>query len=329
MANTKKPEPKKSPPKKKTAKKPKDMTRVPVTTDNKATAALSAQLDKVPREKVKKSAGSKSRSIADRTVARKSRPLWRALSLLALIPLAGLWFLFTFVIMGYSFSALVCAVLMGIILFYNIMPLMGKAFPKFSKVVTRIFTIILCLGLLVVAVTECLIIKASFGTPHEQVQYLVVLGAKVRQDGPSVSLQNRIDAAYEYLTQHPSTIAIVTGGQGPDEPMTEAACMYENLVKMGIDPSRIWQEDKATSTWENLNFTLNLIEEKTGSRPQRLGVLSSEYHLFRASLFTRACGAEFVGVPAHTTRLSQMVNHFMREVAGVWHYILLGGQYHD
>ena len=105
--------------------------------------------------------------------------------------------------------------------------------------------------------------------------------------------------------------------------------MDEQLVTLGLDPNRIWMEDKATSTWENMHFTVNLIEEKPGSRPEKLGVISSEYHLFRAGLFADACGIESVGIPARTSRLSQMVNHFMREVAGVWHYILLGGQYHD
>ena len=328
MANAKDKETKKSPPKKKTAKKPRDMTKVKVTTSDKATAALSAQLDKVPRGKAPERP-SRRRSIAHRTVARKTRGTARILSLMALIPLAGLRFLFTYRIMGYDFTALVCLCLMGVILFYNIMPLIGKAFPKFAKGVTRIFTTLLCIGLLIVGITECLIIKASFGSPEESVPYVVVLGAKVRPDGPSVSLQNRIDAACDYLNLHPEAVAIVSGGQGPDEPMTEAQCMYDGLVALGIDPSRIWMEDKATSTWENLQFSMALIEEKTGSRPQKLGVLSSEYHLFRASLFTKSCGAEFVGIPAHTTRPSQMINHFMREVAGVWHYILLGGQYHD
>ena len=112
-----------------------------------------------------------------------------------------------------------------------------------------------------------------------------------------------------------------------DEHMTEAECMYAELMSMGIAPNRVWREDQASSTWENIQFSLNLIEEKTGRRPQKLGVLSSEYHLFRASLFAKACDVDFVGIPARTSRISQMINHFMREVAGVWHYILLGGQY--
>ena len=109
--------------------------------------------------------------------------------------------------------------------------------------------------------------------------------------------------------------------------MSEAQCMYDHLTAWGISPDRVLMEDMATSTWENLHFSLDLLEEVTGQRPTELGVLSSEYHLFRASLFTKACDVEFIGIPAKTARLSQKINYFMREVAGVWHYILLGGQY--
>ena len=232
-----------------------------------------------------------------------------------------------FCVPGYSFSALVCLCLIAVILFYTLMPMIGEKLPVLAKFTTRIFTVILVIGLLVVGITEAAIIKASFGNPKEPADYMVVLGAKVRENGPSASLWDRIRGAYDYLQSHPDTIAIVSGGQGLDEPMTEAQAMYDELVNLGIDPQRVWVEDKATSTWENLSFSLSLIEEKTGQRPKKLGVLSSEYHLFRASLFAKACNVDFIGIPARTSRPSQMINHFMREVAGVWHYILLGGQY--
>ena len=251
----------------------------------------------------------------------------RIIALAVCAVLAGLAVFLKFCVPGYSFSALVCICLIGLILFYTFMPLVGLKFPALSKIAIRVFTVILVIGLLVVGITEAIIIKASFGDPDEEVKYMVVLGAKVNRDGPSVSLWDRICAAYTYLEEHPDVIAVVSGGQGTDEPITEAKCMFRELVNLGIDPWRIWIEDEATSTWENMNFTLDLIEERTGERPEKLGVLSSEYHLFRASLFAKKCGVEFVGIPARTSRASQMVNHFMREVAGVWHYILLGGQY--
>ena len=241
--------------------------------------------------------------------------------------LSGLAFFLKFCIPGYSFSALVCICLIAIILFYTFMPLIGLKFPKFARLTMRFFTAVLVLGLLVVGITEAIILKASFGSPQEKVDYVVVLGAKVNPAGPSVSLWDRICGAYLYAEEHPDTILILSGGQGTDEPITEAECMFRELFWMGIDPQRLWTEHRATSTWENLQFSLDLIEEKTGQRPDKIGVLSSEYHLFRASLFAKACDVEFVGIPAETSRWGQRINHFMREVAGVWHYLLLGGQY--
>lgn len=251
----------------------------------------------------------------------------RILALLFCALLSGLAFFLKFCIPGYSFSALVCICLIAIILFYTFMPLVGLKFPELARITTKIFTGILILGLLVVGITEAIIIKASFGDPLEPVDYVVVLGAKVNRDGPSVSLMDRICAAYEYAESHPDAILVLSGGQGTDEPITEAECMYRELIALGVDPLQLRMEDYATSTWENLNFSLEMIGEKTGQRPEKLAVLSSEYHLFRASLFADACGVEFVGVPAKTTKISLRVNYFMREVAGVWHYLLLGGQY--
>ena len=251
------------------------------------------------------------------------RPLPMALSGLLLASA----YILRFHMYGYSFSALVCCLLAALILFYEITRVLRTRFPRGMKWLRRVVTVCLVLGLLVVGITEGIIIAASFGNPQEEVDYVVILGAKVRVTGPSASLWDRIYAAADYLEAHPNVIAIASGGQGADEPMTEADSIRDELAMLGIDPDRVWVESKATSTWENLHYALDLIEEKTGQRPEKLGVLSSEYHLFRASLFARECGVEFGGIPARTSRISQMVNHFMREVAGVWHYLLLGSQY--
>lgn len=242
----------------------------------------------------------------------------------ACVPFAAIWYVCKNVLPGYSFTALVCLCIIGIILFYGFMPMVGRVLPRFARVCTIVFTLALICGLILFGVTEYFIIRASSGTPEAQVDYLVVLGAKVRQDGPSVSLWDRIYETVSYLNAHPDTIAIVSGGQGEDEPITEAKSMHDELVKLGISEDRIWMEDKATSTDENLRYSLDLIEEKTGQRPHTLGVLSSEYHLFRASLMAKKLGIEFVGVPAKTTKITQLINHAMREVAGVWHFYIFG-----
>lgn len=246
---------------------------------------------------------------------------------IAMIPLALAAYFFKFMMAGYSFTALVLCCIIGILLLYNLMNILARRFPKPAKIMRRIVSICLCVGLLAAAVTEGFIIRASLGDPKEHCEYIVVLGAKVRSDGPSVALMERIRGAYDYMTEHPDVIAVVSGGQGSDEPMTEAQCIYERLIAMGIDKERIWMEDQAASTWANLNYSLDLIEAKTGKRPGKLGIVSSEYHLLRAGMMAEDCGVDPVRIPARTTRVSQRVNHFMREIAGMWFYIIVGGHY--
>lgn len=253
--------------------------------------------------------------------AKKVHPL---ASLAACVPFAGLAYVCREVLPGYQFTALVCVCLILIILFYGFMPVVGRVLPRFARVCTIVFTVCLICGLALFSFTEYKIIRASVGTPEPTADYVVVLGAKVRESGPSVSLWDRIHAAAAYLQAHPDTVAIVSGGQGEDEPMTEAQCMRDELVNLGIPENRIWMEDKATSTDENMRFSLDLIEEKTGIRPETLAVLSSEYHLYRASLMAKKLGIAFEGVPAKTSVLSQLINHAMREVAGVWHFYIFG-----
>ena len=230
---------------------------------------------------------------------------------------------------GYSFSGLMCLGIAGVIVCYYLISRLARQHFMAAKVLRTVLTSILILGILIVGATEGLIIRAAQGDGDTECEYIIVLGAGLRGSEPSKILTARIETAYTYLTEHPDVICIVSGGQGPDEDISEAQCMFEHLTTRGIDPDRIWMEDRSTSTWENFQFTLDLIEEKTGTRPETLGVISSEFHLFRASLFASECGVTAVGIPAPTGYLSLKLNYFLREAAGVWHYLILGGHYYD
>ena len=320
---------KKSPAKKPAAKSAKKAETKKSTTPKKTTAKkTSAKKSPAKKPEPEKKPLFRKRTIAEKTVAFQTTNWTGIFCWVGIIICLILAVFFNFFMLGYSFTVMVLLGIAAILLFYGtLIPVFAKTYPYTARRLKRVFTAILCIGLILVSITEFFIIRASLGEPTESCDYIVVLGAKVRESGPSASLWDRIYGARDYLVEHPNVIAVVSGGQGPDEPMTEAKAMRDELVKLGIDESRIWMEDKATSTWENLNFALNLIEEKTGVRPDNIGIVSSEYHLFRASLFADACKVDSVLIPAQTSRLSQKVNHFMREVAGVWHYLILGGQY--
>ena len=129
--------------------------------------------------------------------------------------------------------------------------------------------------------------------------YIIVLGAHVDPEGnPSRALRTRTEAAAEYLKENPETKVIASGGQGSDEPISEAQCIYDGLVSRRIEPDRIIIEDKSTDTRENL---LNSAEF-TGFGA-RVGIITSNYHVYRALRLAKRLGfahvsagaAEYVG----------------------------------
>ena len=79
------------------------------------------------------------------------------------------------------------------------------------------------------------LIGSTFSAKGEQqLSYLIVLGAQMKPNGPSVVLEKRLRRAYTYLTENPETLCVLSGGQGSNEPVSEAQGMYEDLVKKGI-----------------------------------------------------------------------------------------------
>ena len=125
--------------------------------------------------------------------------------------------------------------------------------------------------------------QSSHQSIPKQVDYMIVLGAKVNGTSPSLSLQNRIDTAARYLKENEKTIVIVSGGQGPDEDISEAEAMRQGLVAQGIGAERIIIEDKSTSTYENMSFSKKLIPSGLDT-----GLLvTNDYHLYRAQLISK------------------------------------------
>lgn len=225
---------------------------------------------------------------------------------------------------SYSFSGCMICFAGCVIAAYLLLPKLAKKHRLLAKLLLVILSVCLLSGVVAAAITGVMVMKASFGDPDADFQYLLVLGCGVNGTEPSRSLQDRIDVAYDYLTAHPDVICIVSGGKGDGENISEAQCMFNELTGLGIAPERIWMEDKATSTRENFAFSMALIEEKTGSRPAQIGVLSSEYHLYRAGMFAREQNVTACGVPAKTSRTSLFINYFVREIVMVWYYSTIG-----
>lgn len=151
---------------------------------------------------------------------------------------------------------------------------------------------VLAVCLAAFAAVEGLIFAEMLHRPEQGLDVLIVLGAQVKGEAPSLALTKRLEAAESYLKDNPQTTAVLSGGMGDGEDITEAECMYRYLTARGIEPERLILEDRSTSTRENLAFSAEKIAERFGGdgRSQSTGILSNNFHIYRARLLAQKCG---------------------------------------
>lgn len=179
---------------------------------------------------------------------------------------------------------------------------------------------------LAVCITEVPIVANARTDAGDDTRFLVVLGARVDPGGePSFSLLLRLESALAFLEEHPQTVAILSGGQGKDEDMTEAQAMYQWLVARGVDPQRLVLEPRATNTRENLAFAFDLIRERGYDPSDCTAVVSSSYHLYRAKIIARQLGVTVTGVWSSPGNPAVTLNYFIREAPAVWKELLVRG----
>ncbi|MBQ4577687.1 MAG: YdcF family protein [Clostridia bacterium] len=184
---------------------------------------------------------------------------------------------------------LLCAWLLGLRYFSRIENAKTKRIAKIVKTLT--FTALFAFLVSFIWV-EGLILTHDDGTENPTAPTLVVLGAGLNGDQPSLTLIARLQTALEYLQANPSAVAIVTGGQGAYETVTEASAMAKWLTRKGIVPDRIYPEDRSTDTRENLRNAREIMAAENLSGP--IAVVSNSFHLYRARILAEEAGFEAV-----------------------------------
>ena len=225
------------------------------------------------------------------------------------LTVAGLFLIFCLV--GYRFGGLFLLGLAALIPVYHFLR---------QEFLRRVLTALLALGFAAMSITGGVIARSARGTGSGDADYLIVLGCQVNGTVPSRMLRQRLDAALDYLVTYPEATAIVSGGMGSGENITEAACMYNYLTAHGIAPERIIPEDRATSTMENLRFSLELMEPNSTA-----AIVSNEFHLYRAGQMAQMLGLEASLVPASTEYTILLTSYTLREILAVWKFHLFGG----
>ncbi len=225
---------------------------------------------------------------------------------------AGL--ILNFVFSGYDFIAYTLYLIAALIVIFGFT----------GRRLRTVICLILAICLVYFIAVEIPIVSSASGDRDFEADYIIVLGALVRGEEPSLSMLERTQAALDYMNSHPETTVIVSGGQGDMEDISEAEAMYRWLVGKGADVSRIIREDKSTSTEENLRYSFDIIRSRGDDPAEATAVVTSEYHIYRAKLIAHGMGVELGGISAHTSRLGVKLNYFIREAFGVTYKWIFG-----
>lgn len=220
-----------------------------------------------------------------------------------------------FALVGYRFSALLLCLLAAVLVFYGLMVRRGT---KAAKILSILVSVGLAVGFALFMIAEVPVWRDGRSDENTDAPYIIVLGAAVHGTTPSLSMVERTEAALAWLEAHPDGIAVVSGGQGGGEDMSEAEAMYDWLTARGIAPERVLMETLSTSSYENLLFSLRVIADHGGNPNGRIAVCSSEYHLSRLCTIARELGFTPVRVAARTGHVTLRLNYAVREAFALW-----------
>ena len=158
---------------------------------------------------------------------------------------------------------------------------------------------------------ECMLIGAIaadvIAARHEPApdkDFLIILGCGIRKDGtPTPLLRGRIERALAFYEKQKRETGreltfVTSGGQGPDEAISESASMKRYLMERGIPEGQILEEDRSTDTFENMRFSKQIIQAVDPNG--KVAFATTNYHVFRAGLYARRVKMRAVGMGADT-----------------------------
>lgn len=201
-----------------------------------------------------------------------------------------------------------------------------QKYPERVELWIPVSLVTLCAsGLVILLVVQILIFGRIPSTAESGLDYVIVLGTSVKEDGISKTLKLRLDKAAEYAAENPESILVLSGAQGAGEPMAEAQAMQEYLLEQGVTEEQMILENRSYSTLENIVYSRLLIEKDreekkaqwqkerpehtfpampVADKPVKIGIVTSNFHLFRARMIARKQGlADVRGIASESDRV--------------------------
>lgn len=239
-----------------------------------------------------------------------------------LMGLGGLFLFFSSVSSGISFlfQLLFCLCLLIVLFYWSVLLSKGKGRLSVpAKIIKWCIITLVLIMLILFIVVEINIFSHHRGDSEipDSVQTVIVLGCKVNGETPSLMLRYRLEATLQWLNEHPDSVAVLCGGQGAGEDITEAESMRRWLSVRGIEDHRLIKEDTSTNTRENIRNAEKIIGSSSSNKKE-VAVVTTGFHLFRSKKICDSEGLIPYGIAAKMPELPFFhLNYYCREFASI------------
>ena len=180
--------------------------------------------------------------------------------------------------------------------------------------IVKVLLSLVLLGALVFGALLGQVLSGAHDDVSGSPQVMIILGCQLHDWGPSIMLQDRLDKALEYLEDHPDMTVVVSGGQGENEPTSEAEGMADYLEAHGISRDNIILETQSRNTNQNLRYSIQHLADAGVDIREGVVIVSNGFHLTRAKMLAGRAGYENVStLAAPSSHLPSRLKMYIRE----------------
>jgi len=184
---------------------------------------------------------------------------------------------------------------------------------KKRRWLTALLALVLA-GVLAFAAILGQVLIGARGDLNGDPKVMIILGCQLHDWGPSVLLQDRLDTALEYLDSHPDMTVVVSGGQGDNEPTSEAQGMADYLTEHGVSPGSIILETASRNTHQNMVYSAQHLEDAGVDLTDGVLIVSNGFHLTRAKMLAGRAGfTDISTLAAPSSHTATRLRMYIRE----------------
>lgn len=184
---------------------------------------------------------------------------------------------------------------------------------KRNKIILNIIVIICLIIFILTSLINIIVLSKSskyinLDIDYNDYEYILLLGAKVSDNKPSLMLKDRLDKVIDIYNQNKDIKIIVSGDSSNPNKYDEVSVMYDYLISNNVEESNIIKDNYGISTYDSIFRIKDIVKDK------KIIIVTQKYHLYRSIFIARELDIDSVGISAREYKYFGQLGRDIREI---------------